>query len=125
MRTSLAGVARQLGTPVTPPTLIDWVEWAFTQKEHGDASGLSQLIATLEQPSRPSAEIVPPPPSIPDAPTRRLAPKRPRAVLPELRRPRRRGLWIFLLVLLVAVALAIAAAIALGPEALWRAVTSL
>jgi eukaryotic-like serine/threonine-protein kinase len=57
MRKALAGVATELGTLVTNTQAIEWIEWAFTQEPGTEPSGVSQLIALLEQPSQPSAPV--------------------------------------------------------------------
>ncbi len=53
MRTALANVAAELKTTVPNAQMIEWIEWAFTQKPGEEKSGVSQLIQLLEQPSRP------------------------------------------------------------------------
>ena len=58
MRTALANAAAELDTVVTNVQLLEWVEWAFSQKPPGDNSELSQLIKVLEKPSRPSIRVV-------------------------------------------------------------------
>jgi serine/threonine-protein kinase len=58
MRTALANAAAELDTVVTNAQLLEWVEWAFSQKPPGDNSELSQLIKVLEKPSRPSIRVV-------------------------------------------------------------------
>ena len=55
MRTALANVAKELQTVVTNAQVLEWIEWAFTQKPGEEKSGVSQLIQLLEQPSRPAA----------------------------------------------------------------------
>jgi serine/threonine-protein kinase len=111
MRTAIAGVAAQLAEPVTAHDVADWVEWAFTQQTQPENSGLSQLIATLEQPSKPRT-----PAALPTVQLRRKAPTPPR--VPVAKRPNapssRLGVWL-VLVLLVATAAVVAVAIAFGP----------
>ena len=54
MRNALDGVAKQLGR-ITNQVVLEWVEWAFEQRPGArDQSGVSQLIAMLEQPSKPT-----------------------------------------------------------------------
>jgi eukaryotic-like serine/threonine-protein kinase len=59
MRTALANVATELETAVTNDQMIEWIEWAFTQKPGSERTGVSQLIELLEKPSRPGARALP------------------------------------------------------------------
>jgi eukaryotic-like serine/threonine-protein kinase len=60
MRTALANVATELKTTVSNDHMIDWIEWAFSQKPGSDKdrSGVSQLIELLEKPSRPGVRAI-------------------------------------------------------------------
>jgi serine/threonine protein kinase len=53
MRNALVGVAAQL-QPITNAQLIDWIEWAFMQKQKPHEHSVSALIAILERPSTPA-----------------------------------------------------------------------
>jgi serine/threonine protein kinase len=55
MRNALANVTSEIKTSVTNAQMMEWIEWAFEQKQKpsNDASGVSQLIALLEKPSEP------------------------------------------------------------------------
>jgi serine/threonine-protein kinase len=64
MRAALAGVAKDLQTVVSNSQLMQWVDYAFSQKPPHEGSDLSQLIALLEAPSRPSGKLA-------DRPSRR------------------------------------------------------
>ncbi|NVB80855.1 MAG: serine/threonine protein kinase [Kofleriaceae bacterium] len=64
MRTALANVAKELQTVVSNAQLIQWVDYAFSQKPPHEGSDLSQLIELLEAPSRPSGKLA-------DRPSRR------------------------------------------------------
>ncbi|HEU4611298.1 MAG TPA: hypothetical protein VFS15_04445, partial [Kofleriaceae bacterium] len=55
MRTALANVATELATTLTNAQVIEWIEWAFTQKPGEERTNVSQLIQLLEKPSRPGA----------------------------------------------------------------------
>ncbi|HEX5063898.1 MAG TPA: serine/threonine-protein kinase [Kofleriaceae bacterium] len=58
MRTALANVATELKTTVTNAQMMEWIEWAFTQKpgSSDEKTGVSQLIQLLEKPSKPGAK---------------------------------------------------------------------
>ena len=81
MRVALANVASELKTTVPNEQMIEWIEWAFTQKPGEERSGVSQLIELLEKPSKvravkaasaPTIKLgVDPPPRYPDAPSSR------------------------------------------------------
>jgi serine/threonine-protein kinase len=64
MRTALANAAAELQTIVTNAQLIEWVQWAFSQRPPGEGSELTKLIKILETPSRPSARLGPHEPTI-------------------------------------------------------------
>jgi serine/threonine-protein kinase len=51
MRTALANVADELKSTVTNAQMMEWIEWAFTQKPGTEKTGISQLIQLLEKPS--------------------------------------------------------------------------
>lgn len=53
MRTALANVATELKTAVPNAQMIEWIEWAFSQKPGEERNGVSQLIELLEKPSKP------------------------------------------------------------------------
>ncbi len=57
MRTALADVAKELQTVVSNEQLIQWVDYAFSQRPPHEGSDLSQLIELLETPSRPSGKV--------------------------------------------------------------------
>jgi serine/threonine-protein kinase len=52
MRTAMQGMIRDLGVEITSRRVLQWVEWAFTQKPLEEKSGVSELIALLEKPSK-------------------------------------------------------------------------
>ena len=56
MRTALANVAADVKTAVTNAQMIEWIEWAFSQKPGSERSGVSQLIELLEKPSKPGVQ---------------------------------------------------------------------
>jgi eukaryotic-like serine/threonine-protein kinase len=58
MRTALANVATELKTAVSNDQMIEWIEWAFSQKPGTERSGVSQLIELLEKPSRPGVRAI-------------------------------------------------------------------
>ncbi|HEY5950576.1 MAG TPA: serine/threonine-protein kinase [Kofleriaceae bacterium] len=66
MRTALANVASELKTTVSNAQMIEWIEWAFSQKPGGDKQdGVSQLIQLLEKPSDQGAKPAKPAPAPP------------------------------------------------------------
>jgi serine/threonine protein kinase len=58
MRTALANVATELKTAVSNDHMIEWIEWAFSQKPGTERNGVSQLIDLLEKPSRPGVRAI-------------------------------------------------------------------
>jgi serine/threonine-protein kinase len=64
MRNALANVATELKTEVTNAQMMEWIEWAFSQKPGEklgeERSGLTQLIRLLEKPSRPGVDATRP-----------------------------------------------------------------
>jgi len=58
MRTALANVATELKTTVSNAQMMEWIEWAFTQKPgmSDEKTGISQLIQLLEKPSKPGVK---------------------------------------------------------------------
>jgi serine/threonine protein kinase len=58
LRTALSNVATELQTAVSNDQMMDWIEWAFSQKPGTERSGVSQLIELLEKPSRPGVRAV-------------------------------------------------------------------
>jgi eukaryotic-like serine/threonine-protein kinase len=60
MRTALANVATELKTVVSNDQMMEWIEWAFSQKPGTDKNGVSGLIELLEKPSRPGVRAVAP-----------------------------------------------------------------
>jgi serine/threonine-protein kinase len=124
MRTALAGVASELKTAVSNQQMIEWIEWAFTQKPGNERSGVSQLIQLLEAPSQPGVAAVkaaaaptiklgidgpppaPPPPEVP-AKRRRLL-STPRVGAAMVTRHGGRGLLLWLLLFLIGTAAGVA-----------------
>jgi serine/threonine-protein kinase len=51
LRTAMQGMIRDLGVEITNRRVLQWVEWAFTQKPLEEKSGVSELIQMLERPS--------------------------------------------------------------------------
>ena len=125
LRRALTGVEAQLGQPITATGVGDWVEWAFTQQAQPEStpetSGLTQLIAALEQPSKPRADAVATaqmrrgkgatPPPMPRG--KAATPARPAPIKLPVARDRR-GTYLAVL-LFVAIAAAAAVMVAFGP----------
>src|SRR6185312_5716196 len=93
MRTAMQGMIRDLGVEITSRRVLQWVEWAFTQKPVEDSNEVSELIAMLEKPSmiktNPGARRPKLPTPVKSAPTIKT---------------RRRSRWLLWLVLLLALA---------------------
>jgi serine/threonine-protein kinase len=130
MRTALANVATELAISVTNAQMMEWIEWAFTQKPGEEKTGISQLIQLLEQPSRPSSRAIVDKRSTPDREAPTVPAKRRLFSTPRIgaamvkRRSTRRGALVWLVVLLV-IAGAAAAAYHFGvPPALTQAIGS-
>jgi eukaryotic-like serine/threonine-protein kinase len=51
LRTAMQGMIRDLGVEITNRRVLQWVEWAYTQKPAEEQSGVSELIQLLERPS--------------------------------------------------------------------------
>ena len=111
---ALQNVARELGLVSSPAALASWVEWAFSQEERRDVSGLTQVIDDLGDASDPRRRRAAPTPTPP--PTSSSTAGAPRALTDAKTNPvpvvarRRRRLARVLLVLLVLAAGAAAAA---------------
>jgi serine/threonine-protein kinase len=122
MRTALANVATELATTLTNAQVIEWIEWAFTQKPGEERTNVSQLIQLLEKPSRPGGPAVSatterlglrpapatkqPKPAAPPAKKKRLV-STPRVGAAMVRRRgtgRRLAVWLVLLVVVAAAA---------------------
>jgi serine/threonine-protein kinase len=97
LRTAMQGMVRDLGVEITNRRVLQWVEWAFTQKPVEDSREVSELIAMLEKPSmiktNPGAKR-------PKLPT---PVKTPVKGAPTIK-TRRRSRWLLWLVLLLALA---------------------
>jgi eukaryotic-like serine/threonine-protein kinase len=118
MRTALANVATELKTVVSNDQMMEWIEWAFSQKPGTDKNGVSGLIELLEKPSKPGVPASPTARAsqaevdTPTIPRRKLtSPRvgdgmvRRHGVLPEHRGSSALG-WLVLLLIVVAIAAA-------------------
>lgn len=104
MKNALANVVTELKSEISNARMIEWIEWAFTQKPGEDPNGVSQLIQLLEKPSqpgavsiKPSAPMRPSDPTIPqkkNAAAKERRPSTPRAgvVIIDRSSPPRRGI---------------------------------
>ncbi|HEU0030427.1 MAG TPA: protein kinase [Kofleriaceae bacterium] len=65
LRTALVNIAREHGAVATNAQLLEWVTWAFMQKQRRESTDLGRVIETLDQPSTGVRQIPPqlaPPP---------------------------------------------------------------
>ena len=96
LRTAMQGMIRDLGIEITSRRVLQWVEWAFTQKPLEEKSGVTELIQLLEKPS--VAKTVPGFKSVkqPKLPTPVVGAK-----MVKARRRSRALLWLLILLVLV------------------------
>ncbi len=119
MRNALRGEIDELGARIGDRQVIAWVEWAFSQTAGIERSGVSELIAMLDQPSAPMIVIEPDPETAPGRPSATIK-RRDKAPRLPLAPTRRRWPRWWLVVLLLVVAGAVAAVEYFGAAHLWE-----
>jgi serine/threonine-protein kinase len=68
VRTALRGEIAERGCAISNRQVMAWVEWAFSQTTREERSGVSELIALLDQPKEPTIIIDPDPDTSPGRP---------------------------------------------------------
>jgi serine/threonine protein kinase len=119
MRNALLAEISEMRARISDRQVIAWVEWAFSQHAVAERSGVSELIAMLEQPSAPMIILDPDPETAPGRPPVSIKRREQAPRLPSLssrRSPRARWWLIALLLLVAAAAFAIEY---LGADYLW------
>jgi serine/threonine-protein kinase len=105
MRNALRGEIAELGAHISNRQVLAWVEWAFSQtSRYDERSGVSELIAMLDQPSAPMIIIDPDPETAPGRPSAKIhrRTKEPRMPTAATHRGWWRVRWWLVLLLLLA-----------------------
>lgn len=97
LRTAMQGMIRDLGIEITNRRVLQWVEWAFTQKPLEEKSGVSELIQMLERPSMVKTNPGMKPVKQPKLPTPVVGAK-----MVKSRRRSRALLWVLIVLLVLA-----------------------
>jgi serine/threonine protein kinase len=112
MRNALRTEVAELGAQITNKQVMAWVEWAFSQTQAEERSGVSELIKLLDQPSKANITIDPDPETAVGLPAYTIKRRDKQPELPTAPSPWR-GWWKWPLALLLVAALAAAAVWAL------------